>query len=240
MNAIVFAGDTKACLRHYSDTLPCEKSKVVAARQPLVAFTGAKQGTVQNWFRGVRDPYAMNLLRVRFFLHFHGYSVSELEVLQPAVFELCKCYVLGVYSIDEVKELISYSNETSVMTLFLSNPGLARHKERILVEEFEKTEKDRKQKIAKILQKHRLRDTAQHSGAIMQSPPLTPEQAIVELRDLLRKITPIVETLTAVDPTNTELRRLWGIELSVLNLRALLLDLHDMIPKRNYWQKKRV
>ena len=239
MNNTAFAGNTKACFHHYGDTLTRTKAEIVASRQPLADFVGVSPETAQNWFRGVRTPSALNLLRVRFFLHFHGYSVSELEVLQPAVFELCKCYVLGVYSLDEVKELISYSSATSIMTLFLSNPRLAGHKERRLTKALHRSEEDRKREISRVLKKHNCADMPQHSGAILELPPLTPEQAIVELRDLLQKIMPVVDTLTSLNLTNPELRRLWGSELDVLILRAMLLDLHDMIPQRNSWQKKR-
>jgi len=87
-------GSTEKCLKHFVSTPNAAKL------QDLFAFMSVVDSTLKHWMHG-KLPNGENLVRLRCYLALQGYSVDELQMLQPGVRETGHIIALRVTTLDE-------------------------------------------------------------------------------------------------------------------------------------------
>lgn len=113
----MFRGSTDACLRH----LGTQAEQDPAVVQELAGFTGADaHNTVPSWLAGKHMPEGEYLLRVRFFLAEHGYSVAEINKLHSVVRNVGLLIAHRAIGFDAAVQELNFSGRDK---LFLSLNG---------------------------------------------------------------------------------------------------------------------
>lgn len=113
-----FRGTTAQCLTHLANAVAGpnfnEKRAVIAD------FTGVGEGTVQRWFTDESFPVGEALIRLRFYLEFLGYHVTELQSLNESIRKAARLFAFGIASITEIANLVGYKgNEKSANNILI-------------------------------------------------------------------------------------------------------------------------
>tara|TARA_Y100000310_G_scaffold340342_1_gene435767 strand:+ start:9664 stop:10512 length:849 start_codon:yes stop_codon:yes gene_type:complete len=96
-------GDTDKCLKHYYEkVLPQGLRKNAKARAPMMEFIGLSSNHLGRILKGNIKTKGENLIRLRIFLFFKGYSVEELNNMPTETFEIAVLFALNVESLEDI------------------------------------------------------------------------------------------------------------------------------------------
>lgn len=116
MNSI--HGTTERCLAHLAKAVAGRD--FLEKRRTIAKFVGVGDSTVYRWFKAVIKPVGEPLVRLRFYLEFLGYEVTELEDLKQPVRDAGRVYAFGVADLDDLMKEVGIPNNENGRTQMLS------------------------------------------------------------------------------------------------------------------------
>lgn len=108
-------GNTERCLAHLAKAI--EGRDFFEKRKTIADFAGVSDDSVHRWFKEGRMPVGEQLVRMRFYLEFLGYKVSELNELDEQVRNAARLFAFGVASLSEIADLLGYVGKSGTDTL---------------------------------------------------------------------------------------------------------------------------
>ena len=113
----VFRGHWEECLKHLAVRILAKGPKgtwgASKVKQPMADFCGVKVKTIVRWFNG-GGPNGTELIKLLCYMDLMGYRVIELERMKAGRRGFAELVGFGILSIEQVVELLGYSNTTTL------------------------------------------------------------------------------------------------------------------------------
>lgn len=107
-------GDTWECLGHYSHGIPKTPGEEIALRRQLIDFVGISLVQTKRLLQHGKQARGENLIRLRFYLYYLGYSVEELNSLGDETFELANLFALGFASLTAISDSLGVGRDSAI------------------------------------------------------------------------------------------------------------------------------
>lgn len=122
-------GTTERCLAHLAKAI--QGRDFFEKRKMIADFVGVGDEAVHRWFKNGALPVGEQLVRMRFYLEFLGYKVSELDELDVQVRNAARLFAFGIVSLSEIADLLGYvekSGTDSLLKIFRGTRGVSSEK----------------------------------------------------------------------------------------------------------------
>lgn len=134
MTAIKLAGDLRACLQAYGQSLPQGRQAAVG-RKPMAEFVGVTEDTIYRWLSGSQQPIGLSLIKTWHWLESQGYIVDvlrQIKAIDALVYDAGRYLAYGKGDLQTLTACLGYHKLSSTLAVLRAEVGMSADKRTML------------------------------------------------------------------------------------------------------------